>query len=148
VGRATRNDGRFREAHEVGANMPSYSVKCTDCNGSYEQRANKTPEICGVCGSSNICVESLFELEGETANMMELAQAKQGELRCPTCGCGEIHPATKMLLIRGFKIHSNGHWWSQCLVCCGYYDQDLNLTPNAETNYRNNIDGMANKGWF
>jgi hypothetical protein len=128
--------------------MTSYSVKCSTCGNCYEQRANKAPEICGACASPHICVESLFDIEGETGNMMELAQAKPGELRCPTCGCGETHPATKMLLIRGYKVQSNGHWWSQCLVCCGYYDKDLNVVPNAEALYRGNVDNMAEKGWF
>jgi hypothetical protein len=57
------------------------------------------------------------------------------ELKCPTCGNGEMHPDGDKLLIRGFKVDN----WSQCLVCAGYYDKDLNETPE-------NFD--KSKGWF
>lgn len=60
-------------------------------------------------------------------------------LTCPKCGAVEMHPNGKWLLIRGFKVHTRGRWWSQCLVCAGYYD--ANLQP---------IDLMAKPdgGWF
>lgn len=69
------------------------------------------------------------------------------DLTCPTCGCGETHPHDahieksyeRRLTIRAFKVETDGHWWSQCLVCSGYYDKDLNETPD-------NWD--RNKGWF
>ena len=62
------------------------------------------------------------------------------DVKCPTCGCGEMHPTLKdRVLIRGFKVYSQGHWWSQCLVCSGYYDSALNETPS-------NWD--RKKGWF
>jgi len=55
---------------------------------------------------------------------------------CPTCGASENHPyRTDRVLIRGFKVDD----WSQCLVCSGYYDSDLNETPE-------NHD--PDKGWF
>lgn len=50
---------------------------------------------------------------------------------CPKCGATEIHPDTvalpiwdQRLQVRGFKFcDSDGHWWSQCLVCSGAYDR-------------------------
>ena len=62
------------------------------------------------------------------------------EVVCPNCGAEEMHPDGDKLLIRGFKVcDSKGYWWSQCLVCSGYYDSELNITPD-------NWD--ENKGWF
>jgi hypothetical protein len=62
------------------------------------------------------------------------------EVVCPNCGVSEMHPDSDKLLIRGFKVcDSEGYWWSQCLVCSGYYDSELNETPN-------NWD--RDKGWF
>jgi len=60
---------------------------------------------------------------------------------CPTCGASEEHPyRTDAVLIRGFKVtDEKGNCWSQCLVCSGYYDTDLNETPD-------NHD--PEKGWF
>jgi hypothetical protein len=48
-------------------------------------------------------------------------------VRCPRCGATEMHPNGRWLLIRGFKVHDRGRWWSQCLVCAGYYNSDLTL---------------------
>ena len=43
-------------------------------------------------------------------------------LSCPRCGHEENHPTFRdAVLIRGHKVYRNG-WWSQCLVCSGYYD--------------------------
>lgn len=64
---------------------------------------------------------------------------KVSEVKCPKCGAEEMHPDGDKLLIRGFKVHHDNHWWSQCLVCAGYYDADLNYTNDA-----GNPDG----GWF
>lgn len=68
------------------------------------------------------------------------------ECKCPKCGAEETHPEDagkpileRRLLIRGFKVYHDNHWWSQCLVCSGFYDKDLNSTPE-------NNDG--DKGWF
>lgn len=65
---------------------------------------------------------------------------------CPKCGAEEVHPADvekptmeRRLVIRGFKVYHKKHWWSQCLRCSGFYDADLNETPD-------NHDGQ--KGWF
>ena len=60
---------------------------------------------------------------------------------CPICGASEDHPySTDWILIRGYKYtDENGHCWSQCLVCSGYYDQELNPKPK-------NHD--PEKGWF
>ena len=48
------------------------------------------------------------------------------ELICPSCGAEEVTTKTpdgsEKLLIRGFKAGtSDGRWWSECLVCSGYY---------------------------
>ena len=59
---------------------------------------------------------------------------------CPRCGAGEMHPRENWLLIRAFKVLDNGHWWSQCLVCAGYYDADLNVLGDAHMD--------SKKGWF
>lgn len=61
------------------------------------------------------------------------------DLTCPTCGSGEMHPNGENILIRGFKVHHGGHWWSQCLVCSGYYDKDLVPQPDKWD---------RDKGWF
>ena len=67
------------------------------------------------------------------------------EIKCPKCGAEEtfINKAGKeLLLIRGYKVHDNGRWWSQCLVCSGYYPDPNNLEISNE-NY--NTD---NAYWF
>lgn len=52
-------------------------------------------------------------------------------LECPNCGAEEIHPSGKGFLIRAFKVsHDGRYWWSQCLVCAGYYDDKLKPTGN------------------
>lgn len=43
-------------------------------------------------------------------------------LECPTCGATELaNPDAPVLewiwQIRPNKVHHNGHWWSQCLIC-------------------------------
>lgn len=59
-----------------------------------------------------------------------------GELRCPACGATEMHPTREdRVLIRGYKVDN----YSQCLVCAGYYDKDLNVV---------NEDFDRSKGWF
>lgn len=65
---------------------------------------------------------------------------------CPTCGNGEIHPADtgkpvleRRWLLRPNKVHDGKCWWSQCLVCAGYYDKTL--TETTDTFDRE-------KGWF
>lgn len=67
---------------------------------------------------------------------------------CPHCGNGETHPNDtdkpifeRRLLIRGFKVcDDKGYWWSQCLVCAGYYNPaTLEETPEL-------FDRA--KGWF
>jgi hypothetical protein len=61
-------------------------------------------------------------------------------VECPVCGAQEMHPTLALLLIRGFKVSdSEGRWYSQCLVCAGYYDSNLEYTPLA---------GDPEKGWF
>jgi hypothetical protein len=62
------------------------------------------------------------------------------KLQCTACGAEEQHPtkATK-ILIRGYKVSHHGRWWSQCLVCSGYWDEQLNETP---------LNHNPNKGWF
>jgi len=61
-------------------------------------------------------------------------------VRCPVCGSYESHPTEpRLILIRAFKVHDVGRWWSQCLVCAGHYDKNLVSTPE-------NFD--KTKGWF
>jgi len=61
------------------------------------------------------------------------------EVKCPKCGAHEMHPNKNLLLLRVCKVLQKGAWWSQCLVCAGYYDVDLNETPDS-------FDTL--KGWF
>jgi len=63
------------------------------------------------------------------------------EIICPVCGVTEEHPTEEgVIQIRGNKIHDEGVWWSQCLVCSGGYDK-----PNGIFTEANHND---NKGWF
>lgn len=57
---------------------------------------------------------------------------------CPKCGAAEMHPNGEWCLIRSFKVHDGRRWWSQCLVCAGYYDKELQ--PAAVWDRK--------KGWF
>jgi hypothetical protein len=62
------------------------------------------------------------------------------DVECPTCGAGEMHPDGEHILIRGFKVcDDDGYWWSQCLVCAGYYSPDLAFDQQA---------GDRDEGWF
>jgi hypothetical protein len=62
------------------------------------------------------------------------------ECKCPNCGAREMHPDGKLLLIRGFKVSDKeGRWYSQCLVCAGYYNQGLVYNETA---------GDPKKGWY
>lgn len=61
------------------------------------------------------------------------------ELTCPKCGAKEMHPNGRWLLIRGYKVHHRGRWWSQCLVCAGYYTKDLVVID---------LDAKPEGGWF
>jgi hypothetical protein len=63
------------------------------------------------------------------------------EVKCPKCGAEEMHPNKAWVLIRGFKVHHSGKWWSQCLVCAGFYDKELK--PVGETQ-----PWDRNLGWF
>ena len=60
-------------------------------------------------------------------------------VQCPNCGSGEMHPTKDQLLVRALKVHDKAGWWSQCLVCAGYYDSKLNHTPDC---------GDPAIGWF
>jgi predicted nucleic-acid-binding Zn-ribbon protein len=67
------------------------------------------------------------------------------DVNCPNCGATETHPADvdkpvfeRRLLIRGFKVEMDGYWWSQCLVCSGHYDAQLQKTTGHD----------PKKGWF
>ena len=69
------------------------------------------------------------------------------DLVCPKCGAGEMHPDGEHLLVRGFKVcDKHGHWWSQCLVCAGYYNADLTVKPIGSDGI--NPDYDKTKGWF
>lgn len=59
---------------------------------------------------------------------------------CPTCHSPEAHPTrTDRVLIRAHKIESGGRWHSQCLVCSGYYAEDLTEQPDQH---------RRDAGWF
>jgi hypothetical protein len=64
------------------------------------------------------------------------------DVECPRCHNGEMHPNGKNLLIRGYKIcDEKGRWWSQCLFCSGYYNNDMSPVPYEQVD--------RNKGyWF
>lgn len=68
-----------------------------------------------------------------------VAEVVVSEVECPNCGAEEMHPDGDKLLIRGHKVHDEGRWWSQCLVCAGYYTKDLVFDEAA---------GDPNGGWF
>jgi hypothetical protein len=69
------------------------------------------------------------------------------EVRCPKCGAGEMHPNGQWLLVRGFKVcDKGGYWWSQCLVCAGYYNADLTLKPIGANGRDPDYDHEL--GWF
>lgn len=54
---------------------------------------------------------------------------------CPRCGAPEMHPDGDKVLIRGYKVDHD----SQCLVCSGYYDDDLNVPD---------LHAKTSGGWF
>jgi len=62
------------------------------------------------------------------------------QVRCPTCDSPEEHPTdSNLILIRAYKVaDARGRWWSQCLVCAGGYDANLEPITDFDTN----------KGWF
>ena len=68
------------------------------------------------------------------------------DLVCPKCGSKELHPDGDKLLIRGYKVFSCGRWKSQCLVCAGYYNQDLTVKPIGKNGRDPDYD--ESKGWF
>lgn len=70
------------------------------------------------------------------------------DVQCPRCGAGEMHPDGERLLIRGFKVQTeDGHWWSECLVCAGYYNADLTERPRQPgQRYPDGYD--KERGWF
>lgn len=75
-----------------------------------------------------------------------IVPAASGELQCPTCGATEMHPTKNQLLIRAFKVNDGQGWWSQCLVCAGYYDENLNVKPIGSNGRDPDYD--HNLGWF
>ena len=60
-------------------------------------------------------------------------------MECPNCGSGEMHPNNQWLLIKAHKVHHSGSWWSWCLVCAGFYNENLQYDNDA---------GNDEKGWF
>jgi hypothetical protein len=60
-------------------------------------------------------------------------------LQCPKCKHFEVHPNGKQLLIRAYKVYSGDKWWSQCLVCSGYYTTDLTVPD---------VNAKPKGGWF
>ena len=67
-------------------------------------------------------------------------------IQCPKCGAEEMHPDGKRLLIRGYKVYSGGAWRSQCLVCAGYYDENLQTKPIGKDGVNPDYDKTL--GWF
>ena len=66
-------------------------------------------------------------------------------LKCPTCKSPEAHPTDESkVLIRGYKVHDEGMWWSQCLVCAGYYDENLVPLPLNKSEQW----AKGDSGWF
>lgn len=66
-------------------------------------------------------------------------------ITCPRCGAGELvnpdAPITEWhWQIRPNKVCDDKGWWSQCLVCAGYYDK-----PGGTYTHEN---GDPKKGWF
>lgn len=70
-----------------------------------------------------------------TIALKSFPQMKDKRPFCPTCGSPELHPNNQMVLIRAFKVDNK----SQCLVCAGYYDDNLRYNQNS---------GTQQKGWF
>lgn len=65
-----------------------------------------------------------------------ITRRRELEPWCPKCGASEEHPyETDKILIRAYKVDD----WSQCLVCSGHYNENLECTP------QNHDD---KKGWF
>ena len=60
------------------------------------------------------------------------------EVTCPTCGAPEMNG--DVLHLRVNKVHVNGQWNSQCLVCSGGYDKPFGKF--TEENHD------PKKGWF
>ena len=67
--------------------------------------------------------------------------------QCPNCGATEvvksekgIHGKVDMWLLRCCKFDDDkGNMWHQCLVCAGYYDEDLLYDMTK---------GATDKGWY
>jgi len=66
--------------------------------------------------------------------------------KCPTCGSPELHPDGDKLLLRCNKVHHSGVWWSQCLVCAGYYGPGLTARPIGKDG--RNPDYNKDAGWW
>ena len=62
------------------------------------------------------------------------------DIQCPECSSPELHPDGDKLLIRAFKLMRGGRWQSQCLVCAGYYDEELR--------FKGEDAGSPAAGWF
>ena len=58
---------------------------------------------------------------------------------CPTCNAPEMHPDGDKLLIRGYKVDVGRGWESQCLVCAGYYNDNLEIQD---------LKFQPETGWF
>jgi len=62
------------------------------------------------------------------------------DLKCPICGAEEDHPDDGCIQIRGCKVHDQGRWWSQCLICSGGYDKIGGTFTE--------VNHDSAKGWF
>lgn len=65
---------------------------------------------------------------------------------CPRCGAPEINEDTGMLFVRGNKVHTGGHWHSQCLVCSGAYENHGEDWEYDESRHDRNAGWYAETG--
>ena len=69
-----------------------------------------------------------------------MARSVLNGVQCPRCSVGEHHPNLEgHVLIRVRILEDEGHWYSQCLVCAGWWNEKLQPTPGRYE---------ESKGWF
>ena len=75
--------------------------------------------------------------------------ASPHELQCPIHHVPEVNPETGRLFIRAYKVCDREHWWSQCLICSGFYAVvDLMGSHDKQTVEETPKNHDPNKGWF
>ena len=74
--------------------------------------------------------------------------AQPYELQCPVHHVPEVNPETGRLFIRGYKVY-DGSWWSQCLICSGFYElQDVIGYHDKQVVIETPEKHDVTKGWF